>query len=134
MSRLHTDFVRVKTTQDGQLIVEPEVIDFWRTQGYTIESVEELAFPESSSRDACHMVVQVTTYALPKDHPRLDFVEHQVKIPVCSCEGFRYRYSADVSDPDTHPTDCDTCPHIRDVYRTEKAKADESQSTLVDTT
>lgn len=130
MSELHTEHVRIDTTSDGQLVVEPNYVEFLRSQGHTIEGVTELSFPESSSRDVCHMVVKVDTYELPKGHPSLDYEEHRITIPVCSCEGFRYTYSADVSDPEVFPTDCEPCPHIESVDKVTRAQNDENQESL----
>ena len=132
MTDLHTKHIRIDSTSDG-LVIEPEYVDFLRTQGYTIEGVNDIACVKSNSRDVQHLVVKVDTYEYPINHPELDFEKHQVTIPVCSCEGYRYQYSADVSKHNVSPTDSKACPHIKQVDKIAKAKADNMQESLLDT-
>ena len=128
---LNTDQLRQEITEDGQIILEPEYIAFLRSNGYPINEVVEITEAESESRDMTHLIYTVKTTEYPEGHPELDVVAHETEIKVCTCEDFRYNQSVDVSERHLAEESVDACKHVRDEYRTEKAKADENQDTII---
>ena len=127
MSELSADS---RTTVDGQLVIEPEWVDYLRSQGYKVESINEAHSVDSGSRDVSHLVVNITTFDKPKDSPSLDVVADEVDLWVCSCEDWQYNQSADVSEDMVKPSDSGRCKHILSVDRVERAKNDENQAEL----
>jgi hypothetical protein len=120
----------IETTIDGRIVCEPGYLGYLREHGYTIDEVTEAHAVTSESRDKTHMVANVTTYDLPKDHPELDLVGDELSLWVCSCEDFQYNQSADVWESMVSPSQCGPCKHILEVSKVEKAKNDEQQETL----
>ena len=127
MSELSADS---RTTVDGQLVLEPEWVDYLRSQGYSVDAINEAHTVESTSRDISHLVVNISTYDKPKDSPSLDVVADEVDLWVCSCEDWQYNQSADVSEDMVKPSDSGRCKHILSVDRVERAKNDENQAEL----
>jgi hypothetical protein len=121
--------VKLAQTEQGERItVEPQYIEYLRSHGYTIKSVDELHTVESESKDGVgYVVVKITTYAYPKGHEKLDLVAHEIQIPVCDCWSFRQN-SNDVAEQGTQPGG--SCKHTRDVFREQRAKEDKSQTEL----
>lgn len=125
---LTSEFVETGLTEDGQLVMEPGYINYLRSQGYLIDSVQEIHTADSSRDDMAHLVVKIGTFEYPKDHPALDYAEHSVSLWVCDCEDFRYRQSVDLSE--ASPGECGACKHIKEVDKVQRALNDEDQSTL----
>jgi len=131
MSELSAENLRLGTTDDDdQIICEPSYAKYLRTQGYAIESVIEAhTVPSESSKGKAHLVLKVETYEFPHGDPRLDVVEHETELWMCDCWDYRSN-SADVSEPNTKPTESKRCKHVRRVSREERAKQDPNQDTL----
>jgi len=125
--KLNSDNLTVETTQDGVLQVEPGYIGFLRSQGYIVESIEELhCVPSESETDKAHIVAEIATYEYPRDDPRLDYAEHKLTLRCCDC--WRYRQnSVDVRE-NTPPGG--SCHHIESVYKVKKAQNDDQQLSL----
>jgi len=121
--------VEVTQTQEGERItVEPQYLEYLRSHNYPIKSVDELHTVESKSKDGVgYVVMQVTTYAYPKGHEKLDLVAHEIQIPVCDCWSYR-QDSNDVAENGVQPGG--SCKHTRDVFREQRAKEDNSQTEL----
>lgn len=110
-------------------IIEPEYIQFLRSQGYKIESISQVKYAHSGESDTAHIMVEVTTHRYPQGDERLDVVADTIQIRACDCWDYRQN-SPDVSDHDTSPDEYQTCKHIRSAFREEKAEADGQQATL----
>jgi hypothetical protein len=118
-----------QTEQGERIVVEPQYIEYLRSHGYSIKSLDRFdTAPSESEEDEGHVVVKITTYAYPDGHEKLDLVAHEIQIPVCDCWSYRQN-SNDVSENDVQPGG--SCKHTRDVFREEKAKKDEQQETLL---
>lgn len=124
---LKADNLKVFTTSHGEILMEPSYIGYLRENGYTIEGVVNPMMVYTNSETA-HLVVQIETYQYPRDDDRLDVAEDRITIPVCDCWSFRSN-SNDVQE-DVPPGG--DCKHIREAYKTEKAKADDNQQELED--
>jgi len=125
---LTDDNLNTEVNNDGEIVIEPSYVGYLRSHGYAVDGVKDVRAIDGSDDD--HLVCKVKTYLYPQNDGRLDIATHGVWLPTCSCWGFR-QSSADVSNPDTMPVDGETCPHIKAAYKVEKAKADDSQETLV---
>lgn len=124
---LDSDNLTVETTDDGRIVCEPGYIAFIRSQGYIIESVEELhCVPSDSETDTAHIVAEIVTYQYPRDDPRLDYAEHKLTLRCCDCWKWR-QHSVDV--PQNTPPG-GSCHHIESVYKVEKAQNDDQQLSL----
>ena len=130
MSELNADNFESGVTDDGQIIAEPGYVGFLRSNGYTIESVEEIHTVASRSSEGSHIVVKITTYDKPKNHPELDIATDDISMWVCDCWAWR-NSSADVSESGVSPVDCGSCPHVETVDKTIRAQNDDSQDTLL---
>jgi len=121
--------VELAQTQEGErIVVEPQYIEYLRSQGYTIKSVDELHTIASESHDGVgYVVMQVRTYAYPKGHPELDLVAHEIQIPVCDCWSYRQN-SNDVANEGVQPGG--SCKHCRSIFREEQAREDDSETEL----
>jgi len=121
--------VELAQTQEGErIVVEPQYIEYLRSQGYTIKSIDELHTVASESHDGVgYVVMQITTYKYPKGHPELDLVADELQLNACSCWSFRQN-SNDVAENGTQPGG--SCKHTRDVFREQRAKEDNSQTEL----
>ena len=128
--KLHTEHIRIDSQPDGQIIIEPDYLDFLRTEGYTIEEINEIHVEESNSRDKAHLVLSVDTYEYPVNNPELDFEAHRTTLWVCSCEDYRYNRSVDVSKDGVKPTEAGVCKHIKECNKVKKAQEDEQQTSL----
>jgi len=116
-------------TNTQELRLEPSYLSFLRSEGYTIDGLNSVHTVQRDKSKTPHLVVNIATYDLPKDHPELDYASDAVDIWCCDCWDWRKRHSADVSEGQK-PSDCGTCDHIRRVSKTERAEADDSQATL----
>ena len=127
---LNTDQIDIEATTDG-ILVEPSYVGFLRSQGYNIDAVSDVQVVPSESRDVAHVVMKVTTTDKPPGHPDSDIVADKTEIAVCSCENFQYSQSVDVSMKTLAEGNLGRCKHIRACFKTERAKADDNQHTLV---
>jgi hypothetical protein len=119
----------VQSEKGGVITVEQEFIAYLRSNGYPINGVSTPKVVRSESDgEKDYFVCKVGTHKYPKDHPELDLVAHGVEIPVCTCWSWRSN-SADLEEE--QPTECGGCKHVQEVYREEKAKADDNQVQLV---
>ena len=120
---MKTDTVDEETPH-GALVIEPEYLDYLRTNDYSVLELLEAHAVPSNSRELMHVVTKIETYEKPESDSDLDIVADTVQIWVCSCEDFQYNQSADVSESMAKPSQCGQCKHIRAVSKVEKAKAD----------
>jgi hypothetical protein len=128
--KLDTDNCEPRLTEDEQVVVEPSYITYIRNQGYTIESVDDIrVVPSESDKDKAYLVMTVTTYEYPKNHPQLDYAQHEYQLHTCSCWSYR-QDSKDIGPSNGHKPD-GSCKHIKAEYKTEKARQDDSQTELV---
>lgn len=126
---LQTDNLEPRLTDDGQIVVEPSYLTYIRSQGYILESVDEIqTVPSESEKGKAYLVVTVTTYEYPKNHPELDYAEHEYQLHTCSCWSYRQN-SKDIGPSNGHKPD-GTCKHIKKLNKVERAKEDDNQSTL----
>lgn len=115
MTEHASEFLTVTTTDEG-LVVEPEYLTYLRGQGYRIrEVIETHSVPSTSKEVFIHFLVKIVTYRYPIGHPKLDIEdpEQRVTLTICDCGDFTHRQSADVSNPNTTPEDCEECPHCK---------------------
>lgn len=118
------------TEETNELIFEPGYAGYLRSQGYNVDDISDIDTIQSESDpEKKYLVAKITTYEYPKNHAELDAIEHQIELPVCTCWNWRSEHSANLEEE--KPTECGTCKHLQDAYRAEKAKADESQDTLI---
>jgi len=122
------DNLEYEINPDGTISLDISYLTYLSSNGYTIDSIQELHQVQRSRDKDPHMVAKVVTYDKPKDHPNLDYVADKMELWICDCWAFR-NDSADVG-ADAKPSDCGTCPHIQAVSKTERAEADDSQATL----
>jgi hypothetical protein len=127
---LEHDTTNITVSESGEVVVEPDILEFWRGQGYTIESVSDVKAIPSSSRDIAHIVCKVETYAYPQGHDNLDIVEDQTVIECCSCEDFKYNRAVDVSETYLKDGNMGVCRHLKKAYREVRAENDDAQDTL----
>jgi hypothetical protein len=127
---LEHDTTNVTVSEGGEIVVEPDYLEFLRGQGYVIEDVSDVKAIPSSSRDIAHIVCRVETYAYPQGHDNLDLVEHQITLECCSCENFKYNQAVDVSETYLADGHMGTCKHCRAAYKELRAESDNSQETL----
>jgi hypothetical protein len=121
---LNSENLTTRLNSNQEMVVEPSFIGFLRNEGYTLDGIEELySVPSESEKGKSHLVGKVQTYKLPKDHPDLDIIEDQCSIWVCDC--WSYRQSSELNPPRGN------CKHVRSISKTEKAKEDENQETLI---
>jgi len=127
---LEHDTTNVTVSESGEVVVEPEILEFWRGQGYTIEGVSDVKAIPSSSRDIAHIVCRVETYAYPKGHDNLDIVEHKQTYGICSCEDFSFNRAPDVSETYLADGHVGSCKHLKKAYKEVRAANDDAQDTL----
>ena len=122
-----------RTTAEG-IILEPSYISFLRQEGYLIEDIEAHTVPSEGSEGA-YLVFKIQTYPFPQNSPLLDVGEEnqQISVWVCSCPGFRFHKSVDVSNGvDVTPDQCEECKHIKQCLpKSQKAQQDDNQGTLL---
>jgi len=128
------ELVTRKTTLDG-IVCEPSYVSFLRSQGYAIEEVLETHTVHSNSEDCSYVIHKIQTYAFPKGSALLDVAneDQQIEMYVCSCPGYRFHKTVDVSNgPDVTPDQCGECTHIKQVMPAHrKAMQDDNQDTLL---
>jgi len=112
MTELSADGLTTDTTREGRVVIEPEYLEFLRSQGYLIEDISELHAVPSTSQEMIHLVAKIETYRYPRGSPKLDVVGDKVELWTCDCGDFQHRRSADVSDPNIDPTQSGECQHI----------------------
>ena len=113
--------------KDGQLVIEPQYVQYLREHNYAIEAINEIHTVPSESSDGAHLVVNIQTYEYPRKHEKLDVVEHETNLWVCDCWSFRQN-SNDVSKGLVKPGG--SCKHVRAVDKVQRAKNDEKQVEL----
>ena len=128
--KLNTDQINVEATPDG-VMIQPSYVSFLLSQGYNIDGVSDVQIVPSESRDVAHVVMKVTTTDKPPGHPDSDIVADTTEIAVCSCENFSFEQGVDVSMKTLAEGKLGRCKHIRACFKTERAKADDNQHTLV---
>jgi len=126
--KLNTDHIKVRTEPDG-ITIEPEVCGFLRQSGYNIDATRDVRIVESESSEKAYLVLKVETTALPQGHPRLDLIEHQTEVIVCSCPDFRYHKLPEMAEGETLES-LSPCKHGLKAFRAERAKNDASQEEL----
>lgn len=127
---LSSDTLKAKVDESTQTVsIEPDYLDFLREHGYIIDSLNEAHTVQRGRNKAAHLVLNIQTYNLPKDHPDLDVAVDGIDLWVCDCGDFTYRKAADVSEGQ-NPSESQPCTHIRKVSKVEQAKADDSQATI----
>lgn len=124
------DTVNIGVSEAGEVVIEPDYLEYLRSHGYTIEGVSKVHTVESTSREQPHLVCQIETYAYPKGHEKLDIAAHKLQIPVCSCERFKYQESVDVSEMPLNDGELGVCPHLKKAYKELRAANDEDQTRL----
>jgi hypothetical protein len=107
----------IATAAGYGMLIEPTYVEHLREYGYRITEVHEVHAVESS-RGGAHLVVHVTVDDTP--------------LWVCSCEGFRYNASADVSDRDVSPADCGECRHIEQAHPKHERASDDNRQLGLD--
>ena len=129
MSNLEADNLETSVNDEtGELVIEPQYIQYLREHNFTIEELNAVHTVESESEpDKAYLVVNITTYDHPKDHPELDVVEHERDVWACSCWSFRQN-SNDVSNGLVKPDG--SCKHVERVSKVKRAKNDKAQNTL----
>jgi len=127
--KLDTDQIDIEATPDG-IRVQPSYVSFLQSHGYNIDSVNDVRVVPSSSRDIGHVIMKLETTDKPAGHPESDIIEDQCEVICCSCEDWQYNQSIDVSEKTIAEGTFGTCKHQREAFKTERAKADDSQETL----
>jgi hypothetical protein len=127
---LEHDTTNVTVSQEGEMVVEPDYLEFLRGQGYRLSSVSNVKTVPSSSRDIAHIVCRVETYQYPHGHDNLDLVEHKATYDICSCEAFKFQEAIDVSETYLADGHMGSCKHLRAAYKELRAESDESQEKL----
>jgi len=122
------DNLACEMNQDGTISLDISYLSYLSSNGYTIDSIQELHHVQRDTEKTPHMVAKVMTFDKPRDHPNLDYVADKIELFACDCWAFR-NDSADVNDG-ANPSECGTCPHIEAVSKVERAKQDPSQDTL----
>lgn len=126
--RLNADNLETKIT-DEKLVVEPQYVEYLRSQDYRIDGIEGLhAVPSDSSKDTAHIVAQIQTYNKPTTHG--DYLDHGLTLWVCDCWSYR-ETSADVSKSFVQPSQSGECKHIQQVDKVARAQNDDQQETLL---
>jgi len=124
---LESDNLEITTNGYGEIMVEPQYIQFIRENGFTIDGIEDVrVIPSESDKEKAYFVAKVETYRKPKDHPELDVIEDQITLPVCSCWAYRQNSHDVTKNMEPHGR----CKHIEQTYMVEKAKNDNNQTTL----
>ena len=117
-------------TEDNEIVLEPSYVGYLRQNGYSIRSVEEAHSVPSGASDGAYIVMKIWTYEYPTHDDRLDLVADKCSLWTCSCKGFTYQKSADVSESPVKPTESGVCKHIEAVKR-KKASNHPDQTELV---
>lgn len=121
---LNVDNLNTRINANSELVVEPSFIGFLRSEGYIIESVRNVrTVPSDSEKAKAYLVVEIETYTKPRDDPELDYAQDEMRLLVCSC--WSYRENSELNPPQG------TCKHCSSEFKTEKAKNDEQQQSLV---
>lgn len=132
MTKANADNLHLEVTNDGKVIREPQIIQYLRQNGYTIEEVVEAhTVPSDSDPELVHDVLLIHTYEWPTNHPKLDYEAHQIAVFTCDCWAYRSE-SPDISEPEVTPDMLPTCKHIKGISKVERAKDDNQQTTLLD--
>lgn len=82
----------------------------------------------SSNQDHSYLVGEVEV--LTKPFPEADISADRTDILVCSCDDYWYNRSKGFENGDMSVTELGKCKHCVSAFRTEKAKADNNQTTL----
>jgi len=129
---IHTaplDLSQFGTDDDTDKPVWLDVWNYFNTNGYPIESIDEAhtaIHKKTDDEDTSHIVVKVTTLEKPLE--QADVVADQTQKWCCDCKGYAYHYSVDLEDHSV--VDWKPCPHIEAVDKSVKAKAGDSQTEL----
>ena len=125
MTELNADNLITKTTEEGQIVLEPQYVKYLREHDFTIDGIEEAHTVASSSTDGSHLVLKINTYDYPKDSEKLDVIADKRSIYVCDCWAYRQN-SNDVSKGLIKPDG--ECGHTKEVSKVQKAKDDPKQT------
>jgi len=126
---LSADNLETKIDTNSQKVsIEPSYLGFLREHGYTIDGLNTAHTVQRSKDKTPHLVLNIATYDLPKDHPNLDYAADSIDLWVCDCWAFRTN-SADVNNGE-QPSESKPCVHIKQVDKVERAKQDPAQNTL----
>ena len=132
MTEANADNLHLEVTNDGRVIREPQIIQYLRQNGYTIEEVLEAhTVPSNSNPELVHDVLLISTYEWPTNHPKLDYEAHRIEVWCCDCWNYRSE-SPDIAQTDVTPDMLPACKHIKQCSKVQKAKEDNQQSTLLD--
>lgn len=116
--RINTDHVDVHPTL--------EVVTSLRADGYAVDVTETRVCPSSSTDEVYYLqAIETTEEAYPAD-----IVESETSTCVCSCPSFLFQHSPVTSKGPNTVGEMGQCKHTISEVRTEKAKADDNQSTL----
>jgi len=103
-----------------------EVVTSLRADGYAVDVTETRVCPSSSTEEVYYLQnIETTEEAYPAD-----IVESQTSAWVCSCPNFLFQHSPVTKNGPNTVGEMGQCKHIISEVRTEKAKADDKQSTL----
>jgi len=125
--KLDSENLDVETTENGEVVIEPDYLGFIRTQGFIIEEIKDARVVPSDSSESGHIVVQIKTYDYPRNHPELDYAAHEREITVCDCWSWR-NSSNDVRE--NEKPGGDGCKHCRTAFKAIQAREDENQTEL----
>lgn len=128
---LEHDTINTTVSESGEVVIEPDYLEFLRGQGYAIEGVSDTQVIPSSSRDIGHIVCRIDTYAYPRGYENMDLVADQLTLEVCSCEDFKYNRAVDVSETYLADGHMGTCQHINAAFKEVRAAADDNQEELL---
>jgi len=115
-------------TNTQQATIEPSYLNFLRSEGFTIDGLNSVHTVQREKNKTPHLVLNVTTYDKPSDHPNLDYVNDKIELYVCDCWSYRNN-SADVSNGEK-PSESEPCTHIKRVDKVQRARNDAAQDTL----
>lgn len=109
---LERENLNIYVGPEGAPVIEPEYIEFLRSQGYRIDEVRDAQAIESSGGQRLYVVCEVCTYEYPQGHPDLDVAAHRDSVGVCSCGDYTHRKCADVSKEGVTPFESGQCKHL----------------------
>lgn len=101
--------------KNSRASIEPGYLEFLRDNDIGISELLEAHTVKRSESDTAHVVLKVQ-------------LENGTELNCCDCWSFRSS-SADVREGEK-PSESGDCPHVRQVFRTQKAKADQSQNSI----
>jgi hypothetical protein len=124
---IHTGKIPTENIQDIQL----EVFSYLNTHGYPVDEIVEAYSVTSMKKDpqkddTGHIVLQVQTLSKPMGEA--DAVADRTTEWVCDCKDYQFNKSIDLESRAL--AEWDSCKHIKEVSKSEKAVADERQSQL----